>query len=271
MGGEFYINRHNEHLIDRYITNSNKSIIIDYTKDSDTLLITFCGRGALTDGPETLPPFEFFRSTQSMGVNRMIIRDAKKAWYHKGLSNISDVENFDQVVTYLEDIIPVHRFKKILVMGLSMGGYAAILFGLLTRFNVTVHAFGPQTYIDIDKKEYPDELSWIIPILKEIPSEVPREYLDLRNIFLEKAKRLPHKNNEYHIYYGTPDRAYAERLSGFEKVHLHEYDINVHNITGYFRNRGELTDVLNQLLFTRREGHWNEPTAAKYDDPGPNE
>ncbi|SCZ00428.1 Lipase (class 3) [Paenibacillus polysaccharolyticus] len=250
MGGEFYINRHNEHLVDKFLRNTNKSIVIDFTKDSDTLLIIFCGRGARTPSPKIPPPFEFYRSTQSMGVNRIIIRDNKKAWFHKGLLNILDVETFDQMLTYIEDLIPANRFNKIIVMGLSMGGYAALLFGLLTRFKVTVHAFGPQTYFDLDKKDYTDEMSWIIPFLDDIPRDAPREYLNLVKIFREREQIQLLEHNEYHIYYGTPDTTYAERLSGLKNVHLHKYDLNVHNLTTYFKDRGELENVLNELLFT---------------------
>lgn len=264
MGGEFYINRHNEHLIEKYLTNSNKNIIIDLTRDSDTLLILFGSRGDLEDGIVPPPRFEFFRSTFSMDVNRIIIRDLKKAWFHKGLSNISGVENFDQMVTYLEDIIPANRFNKIIVFGLSMGGYAALLFGLLTKLNVVVHAIGPQTFLETEKKEYTDEIRWIIPFLKEIPKDVPRKYLDLRNIFLEKAEKLRRVNNEFHIYYGIPDRAYAERLSGFEKVYLHEYDINLHNLVTYYRQRGELTEVLTHMFFSTNDLSNNREDIASY-------
>ncbi|MNW31471.1 hypothetical protein D3C74_83890 [compost metagenome] len=250
MGGEFYINRHNEHLIDQYLTNSNKSIFIDFTKDSDTLLIIFSGRGATVEGLVPPPPFEFFHSTLSMGVNRIIIRDLEKAWYHKGLSNIPDVEDFDQIVTYLEDIIPANRFNEIIVMGLSMGGYGALLFGMLTKLKVTIHSFGPQTFLDLEKKDYPDELRWVTPFLKEIPFDAPLKYLDLQNVFREKGEGLPQVNIDFHIHYGIPDRAFAERMSEFEGVYLHKYDIDVHNLPGYFSQGGQLTEVLNQLFFS---------------------
>ncbi|MBY0009107.1 lysophospholipase [Paenibacillus typhae] len=247
MGGEFYINRLNEHLIDHYLVNENKSAIIDFTKNSDTLLITFTGRGRVIN-PETPPPFNFYRSTQHMDINKIFIRDHKRAWFHKGLTNIYGVEDFNQLVTYLEDIIPVNRFNKIIVLGLSMGGYAALLFGLLTKLVVTVHSFGPQTFINTDNEEYNDQTKWLIPCLKEVQSEIPRNYLDLKEIFLERSKDSLKRNNEFHIHYGNPDKTFAERLCEFERVHLHHYNIDEHNVPTYLRDKGELKGTLDSFL-----------------------
>ncbi|MBY0009993.1 alpha/beta hydrolase [Paenibacillus typhae] len=168
------------------------------------------------------------------------------------------------MVTYLEDIIPANRFNKIIVFGLSMGGYAALLFGLLTKLNVVVHAIGPQTFLETEKKEYSDEIRWIMPFLNEIPHDVPRKYLDLRNIFLEKAERLRLENNNFYIYYGIPDRAYAERLRGFERVYLYEYNINLHNLAAYFQKRGELTEVLTHMFFSTNDLSNNREDIASY-------
>ncbi|WP_310551752.1 hypothetical protein [Paenibacillus glufosinatiresistens] len=254
MGGEFYLNRHNEHLIDQYLANVNKSILVDFTKeDSDTLLISFSGRGRVAVKP---PTFELFRTTNEMGVNRILIRDLNKAWFHKGLVNISGVDCFDDMVAYLEEIIPANRFKKIIVIGLSLGGYSALLFGLLTKLKVTVHAFGPQTFLDKEGRVYEESIRWLLPFLDEVPGNVPPNYMDLIRIFRERGEKNTQPENELHIHYGHPDKVYAERLNGLDGVHLYDYNIHMHNLLVFFRERGELTQLLNHLFFTP-ESDWN--------------
>lgn len=69
--------------------------------------------------------------------------DPHQCWYHKGIKNITN--NIDETILYLNNIIEHGHYKKVIFMGVSAGGYAAILFGSLCNNINNVISFMPQT------------------------------------------------------------------------------------------------------------------------------
>jgi predicted esterase YcpF (UPF0227 family) len=114
------------------ILNNNKNLIVCF------------GGLALQIGK--IPPFEFLRYLSSIYTNNCDLYffiDRQQCWYHKGINKITS--NIDETVDYLKDIIK--NYEKVIFMGVSAGGYAAILFGSLC--NVTnVISFIPQTVLN---------------------------------------------------------------------------------------------------------------------------
>ncbi|MBU0761560.1 MAG: hypothetical protein KKD39_00905, partial [Candidatus Altiarchaeota archaeon] len=128
-------------------------------------------------------------------INKVFIRDLRVNYYHKGLLNIS--KDIQGTVDYFKKIVDDVQPEKTVMIGSSMGGYAAILFGTLMNAD-TVISFVPQTILDKEKHK------------RGIPREKCEEkYVDLKNVIKsEKAK------TKYHIYYGSDreDIIQAERL-----------------------------------------------------------
>jgi hypothetical protein len=127
---------------------SELSRIYDGNKN---LIVSFGGMALLMG---TLPPFEFLNylsSTYNNTIDLLFYVDLHQCWYHKGLKDITN--NIDETVEYLKNKINQKKYKKIIFIGASSGGYAAILFGSLCGIN-NVIAFKPQTIIKqpIDKK-----------------------------------------------------------------------------------------------------------------------
>jgi hypothetical protein len=95
-----------------------------------------------------IPPFEFLQYLSSLYTTQCdlyFFKDLYQCWYHKGFYNITN--NIEESVTYLNDIIKKGNYDKVILMGVSSGGYAAILFGSLC-INVThVISFVPQTIL----------------------------------------------------------------------------------------------------------------------------
>lgn len=113
---------------------------LDLAPDSKNLYLFFGGIASNLG----MPPFEFFNASKVVDDSRMFIRDFGQVWYHAGLPGFSD--DIPSTVEYfrgeLERIAP----ENIVIVGNSMGGFAAILFAtLLGRGRVI--AFAPQTYI----------------------------------------------------------------------------------------------------------------------------
>jgi len=119
----------------------NISALIDIKKNTDTLIVAFSGH-ALQFG--MIPVFEFYTFLHKHYplYNKHFYIDRNLKHYHYGIQGISD--SVESTVEYLKD--KVKDYKKVIFMGVSSGGYAAILFGSLV--NVTsVISFIPQTIL----------------------------------------------------------------------------------------------------------------------------
>jgi len=122
--------------------NSSEHKIINGNKN---LIICFGGM-ALQFG--LIPPFEFLRYLSSIYMNDcdlLFFIDYHQCWYHRGIKDITN--NVDDTVTYLNNIIHNGKYEKVIFMGTSAGGYAAILFGSLCNNVNNVISFIPQTIL----------------------------------------------------------------------------------------------------------------------------
>jgi hypothetical protein len=116
--------------------------------DRVTLLVSFAGHDREFG---SIPRFEFvnFFEKYFKEIDRHFYVDSHVTSYHKGIEGLST--SIDETVAYLEK--EIKPYKKVIFLGVSSGGYAAILFGSL--LNITsVIAFIPQT---IRRDEIVDE------------------------------------------------------------------------------------------------------------------
>ena len=109
-----------------------------------TLIICFGGM-ALQFG--SILPFEFLNYLSSVYKNCDLIFfvDRHQCWYHNGIKDITN--NIDETTLYLNNIIKDGNYEKTIFMGVSAGGYGAILFGSLCNSVNYVISFIPQTII----------------------------------------------------------------------------------------------------------------------------
>lgn len=129
-------------------SNSELKILND---TNDIVIICFGGLALSFDG---ILPFEFlnFLSNNYNNCDLIFYRDFKKSWYHNGLEGITN--NIEETIEHINNIINQKIYKKIIFMGISAGGYAAILFGSLCKNVTNVVSFIPQTILKnpINKK-----------------------------------------------------------------------------------------------------------------------
>lgn len=107
----------------------------------ETLLVAFAGAdSALGGGPEGgLASHQFVRACEVAGVRHaLFIRDALRSWYLRGLGSrpfgdggedeghVGDDGGFAAVVTLLRREVAAVRPRRIVTIGSSMGGYAAV-------------------------------------------------------------------------------------------------------------------------------------------------
>lgn len=113
----------------------NSSCLTIYN-DSDILVICFGGMALKFGG---ILPFEFLNyltSTYQNKLDMVFFIDKHLAWYHKGIDGLTT--NITETVVHLNTIIKRKEYKKVIFMGVSAGGYAAILYGSLCKVNHVV-------------------------------------------------------------------------------------------------------------------------------------
>lgn len=226
------------HSFEHVIKNETAPYAIDIHEGSATLLVTFAG----ISGALGIFPFEFFNITKDFNINKIFIRDFNQSWYHSGISGISsDIEG---TARFLQGIIKNKRYKKIVCLGNSMGGYAAIIIGTLINADI-VHAFAPQTFLDNENRSRHKDNRWPEQIA-QIPISTAESYLDLADFF-------EHYRNdcEINIHYPDDERidiAHALHLKNHRNVVLHRYDQGGHQLVQHLKKSGELYRLLRNSL-----------------------
>ena len=147
------------------------------------LIVCFGGMALKFGG---ILPFEFLNYISSIYIDTCDIFffiDKNQCWYHKGIKDITN--NIDETVVYINDIIKNGNYERVLFMGTSAGGYAAILFGSLCNNVNNIISFIPQTIIK---------------------NPINSNYSNLKNVinkntsyFLYADKSVQDNNNVHHI------------------------------------------------------------------------
>ena len=107
-----------------------------------TLLVAFA---ALGGGDAGVSRHEFVGACKRAGAQHaLFVKDARTLWYLFGLSGSG---SFDDVVAAVAAEIARLRPTRIITIGASMGGYAAIRAGVALRAERVI-AFAPQVFVD---------------------------------------------------------------------------------------------------------------------------
>ena len=155
----------------------------------------------------------------------MLYVDPKQCWYHKGIEGISN--NIDETTEDLKDKINKRDYKKIIFMGVSAGGYAAILFGSLCHVTKVIS---------------------FIPRRKLKAKIVDKKYEKLKNIinndtdyWLYGDLSIKNKNSNHHILQ-------CENLEGFFNTKIvKKNSLDMKNLRDDGTIKNELDKIINQV------------------------
>jgi pimeloyl-ACP methyl ester carboxylesterase len=210
--------------------------------DSNVLLLAFGGMA----GKITIPPFEFFSITAEMPVKRLFVRDLRHAWYHLGIPGLGST--ISAVGTSLKQLIASQQVDRLVTVGSSAGGYAALVFGTLLGAD-RVLCFAPQTTIDPAILSEMHDRRWAGMLRNlEAVNGVDSHWTDLRRALREVRRE---KNTNYDLYFDhsfQADRLHAERLAEIDGVRLHGLQGAGHAIARAMRDSGELERILLRAL-----------------------
>jgi hypothetical protein len=165
-------------------------VTCDLEPDSPVLMVTFGGRGGRR-GPLAAA------LDASVPVKTVQFVDHASAWYHRGVAGVgTDVGAVGRWLRDVSDGAP-----RVVVGGVSAGGYAALLFGAL--LGAEVHAFSPQTLL-----------------AAQGVTGLDGRYGDLRPVLAAGEGR-------FHVYYSAnapAETEHAERIADLPHVVLHRVD-----------------------------------------------
>jgi len=148
-------------------------------------------------------PFEFLNYLSSIYTNEfdlIFYIDKHQCWYHKGIEHITN--NIQETALYLNSLIKDGNYEKVVFMGTSAGGYAAILFGSLCNVNYVI-SFKPQTIL-------------------ENPMNV--KYRDLKNVINQKTNYILYGNKSIHCRNDLHHILHCENIEHFPNVKVVKSD-----------------------------------------------
>jgi hypothetical protein len=218
-------------------------VLRDLDASSSVLVITFGGMRMCMHGIE---PFEFFELLSAAGpVKKLFLRDHHQSWYHAGVQGVEG--GIDGVEAMLRSLIDEVEASKVVMLGASAGGYAALLFGRL--LGVTeVHAFSPQSFISGELRErYGDNRVRHLWSAMMASGHYQSRYGDLVDVF----ESAPPCDTRFVLHYCQEfriDVTHAERLASQPGVELRAYEEGGHSVVTELRERGELQPLLQSLL-----------------------
>jgi len=205
---------------------------VESRHESDTLVISF----AVFPSADGKPRFDFVRATSTLNAKRVFVRDAHQMWYQKGTPSLGN--SVEEVVASLRRIIEEQKVKRLVAIGNSGGGFAAILFGVMLGVN-EIHAFNPPTRLVIpDDTSFPENL---LALQKEFGPGKP--FMDLRVVLGEYLKPTTHITMHYSRGDKT-DRRHALYLASFPNVRIIQYPVVVHSLARFCNERGFLAPLL---------------------------
>jgi len=186
---------------------------------SELLIISFTSQGKTIRDVQSYDFFNFLENKFSY-ASRYFYLDIHRSCYHKGIQDKST--NIPETVDYLKH--KVKKYKQVIFIGLSSGGYASLLYGSLVGVSHVI-AFYPQTILRS-------------PNINEQYRDISKYINDTTNYHLYGDLSKTNAIDCHHI-------SHCERIAHHANVYLIKKPyINLK----YMRDNGELYTILNNII-----------------------
>ena len=216
-------------------THAFLPILCEAGTDESVLIIAFSGGAQKLD----VPVHEFFETTKTLGYNRILLCDRYYMYYHYGVDRAR--RDWPTLLDYLKREIARLRPKKVLCVGTSSGGYAAIVAGHYLKADF-VHAFSPQTKIALDRGAIRNARHPLNRWRMSMSRRIYKEVLDLVPMLSDYNGKT-----RYFVHYGIGheiDLRAAGRIAGMPGVATLGYHCNAHAIAIFLAKRKFLSHLL---------------------------
>jgi hypothetical protein len=149
--------------------------------------------------------FEWYRTRVKKGEKHIFLRDIKKQWYLTGINE--NINSIGKLAKFLKEETEGYR---LITIGSSAGGYAAVLLGQLLNAEKIYSFNGRVVFKKIFKESSPD----IDPVIfRERKNPEINKYFDLK----------PHITNPENIYYFNSLNSEKDEI---QFQHIADLDIN---------------------------------------------
>lgn len=204
------------------------------------LIIAFTG---MARGLNELANFEFVKSTRGFSCSKIFCRDPNLAFYHLGIDN--ETSSVVDVLHKLKGQVEKAAPTRVTCVGVSAGGFAALLFGHLLKADM-VHAFGPQTILYKDwGVSHKDPTVYTCENLHAAVLMPGNDFRDLNPVLSNYNGKTSYK---VHIGTGVDceqDGHHADNISACEGVEVLTYPCDGHACAvAFVKDKG----VLGQLV-----------------------
>jgi len=228
-------------------------LLEDFSRQSDTLLILFGGIA----GAISMPPFEFFKVSDAFPTKRLFVRDLRYAWYCLGLPGYG--ADSDAVLTVLRQSVERSEARRVVTVGASAGGFAAVKFGVRLGAEAAL-AFSPQSMIDATNRARLGDDRWA-PQIEALHAQLGPDHPEFvlgttvdGNISTAIDIRVSRED--------LLDLAHADALRDRPGVRVTEYAYGGHLMVKWLRDREELAPILSAALATSAPGRLSESSDA---------
>lgn len=217
------------------VANSDQGFLME-TIGSDSLLVVF---GGISQGLG-VPVFEFFKSLSAVNCDKAFFRDFNQAWYQMGVDN--ELNSLEKIEQRIKSLMTSGGYKRVCLLGNSMGGFASIYFGLKLEIDRVI-AFAPQTFVDRWNRLLKLDFRWRKQIKKMHGNASSGTCFDLRALAMNNQE-VPTWISVYYSVNHRLDRIHAERLKGIKNVELVPRPESGHGIVKDIRDQGELVPLI---------------------------
>lgn len=183
--------------------------------------------------------FDFESFANSDLFSAVLIKDLNNTWYTGGIPGAG--ENFTEVVTFLREIC--QNYKRVMVIGDSMAGYGALLYGMHINADKII-ALSPQTTVSYAENMMMGDTRFVnwFKLIRDFPEDAKNLREGMRN---SGARSVD-------VFVSTNDRQdvpHARNLEGIEGVNVTYIDAFDHWMTSQFKRYGILREIVSSFLF----------------------
>lgn len=201
---------------------SESELILKSLTKSSNAIVVFTGYPLFSVVLNQAFDFKNLLSGGCKEVDRYFYKDTRISSYHKGINGLTN--NIDETVEYLKR--KLENYENIVFVGVSSGGYAAILFGSLLNINKVI-AFKPQTRLFNEEKDYNKKYIDLINVINDVT---------LYELYGDKS--IDMRDKGHHIFH-------CRHLEVKPNVIVKEYDrLNMR----VMRSTGELLNIIKSSL-----------------------
>lgn len=215
---------------------SIQAVEFDLVPGSTTLYIFFGGMAAGI----AMPPFEFYRAAQILDDSKIFIRDFDQCWYHAGLHGCS--HDIGSTASYLRREIDRIGARRVVLVGNSMGGFAAMLFAALLGTGEVI-AFAPQTFISPSLRMRHHDRRWPRQIAKVWWRGLfGQKIWDLKPLLASSGASL-----NVSVFVSPNDHLdaiHARHIEGLPGVTVYRIDGGGHDLVRVLRDSGRLPAIM---------------------------